>query len=129
MESFQHQGYNQDDLLEKIRILEEMQVHQMEENSLNKMILDTMQSKIKDQDSVLETLSKQVHQKRTDTSMGLPQLNQIMQDNQQVIRNTLQGLDDKIADTVHVKMLDLMQNSDMLKFGQREKMLRDLIDA
>ena len=77
----------------------------------------------------METLAKQIHQKRTDTSMGLPQLNQIMQDNQQVVRNTIQGLDDKIADTVHHKMLDLMQNSDMLKFGQREKMLRDLIDA
>ena len=106
-----------------------MQIHQMEENSLNKMIIDTMQSKIKDQDTMMETLAKQIHQKRTDTSMGLPQLNQIMQDNQQVVRNTIQGLDDKIADTVHHKMLELMQNSDMLKFGQREKMLRDLIDA
>ena len=78
---------------------------------------------------MFETLSKQVHQKRTDTSMGLPQLNQIMQDNHQIIRNTIQGLDDKIEDTVHQKMLGLMQNSDMFKFGQKEKMLRDLIDA
>lgn len=41
--------------------MEELQVNLNEESGLNKMILETMQQKIKDQDIILETIVKQMN--------------------------------------------------------------------
>lgn len=53
-------GFDQEDLHARMKVLEGIQLTQNEENSLNKLILETMQSKIKDQDMLLENIARQL---------------------------------------------------------------------
>lgn len=52
---------NYEYLYNKLQQVDELQVNLNEESGLNKMILEAMQSKIKDQDIILETIVKQLN--------------------------------------------------------------------
>lgn len=73
-------GYNLDYVVQKIKGLEEMQIHQVEENNLNKILVQTLQNKIKEQDIVIESMAQHINAHKLE-AFNAAQINQVIQDN------------------------------------------------
>ena len=56
VDNLQNLSFAHDEFYNKLKYLEEMQLSQHEENNLNKLMIEMMQTKIRDQDLANETL-------------------------------------------------------------------------
>lgn len=68
VENLQNLGFAQDEFYNKLKYLEEMQLSQHEENNLNKLMIEMMQTKIRDQDLAQETLMQQLNAMKNEKS-------------------------------------------------------------
>ena len=121
-------GFDQEDIQNRMKVLEGIQLTQNEENSLNKLILETMQGKIKDQDMLLENIARQLQSIKQADPFEQQKIGQLLHQNNLTLQKAFQNIEDKIEDTVSNKIEMLNYSSDTKNWATREQSLRDMID-
>lgn len=61
--------------------------------------------------------------------LTLPQINQLMKDNQMTIQRALSTMNEKIEDTVHSRLLEMNLQTQLSSIAATEMKLRELLDA
>ena len=135
VDNLQNLSFAHDEFYNKLKYLEEMQLSQHEENNLNKLMIEMMQTKIRDQDLANETLFQQLNSIKNEKARSgamMPEFDQQFQDNQVMLQQAMNGLDARIEDTINTKMADHTfggAGMDNQSWARREQKIMELVDG